>query len=191
MPSSRVLLLGPAPSRMPPTQALEMLRPAELPKLTKLPRLTKCVLTNTKFATGKAAKTFNIEANYEPEPVQLQTLAGWSGLKERSAEQLADGLVLFALRAVIDRDGPFGYVILQRQAADLSQRWPALEEEIGEHLYTDLGDGNTLLNLRGPGGSAFVDALWELHLTGAVYCFDDYSLAATLAVAAQAVELNG
>jgi hypothetical protein len=170
---------------MAPAEALEMLRPAELPKVTK------CVLTNAKFDTAKAAKTFNIEANYAADPVRLQTLAAWSGLKERSAEQLADGLELFALRAVIERDGPFGYVILQRHAAELTERWPVLAEEISERLYMDFGSGNLLLNLRSPPGSAIVDALWELYLSGAVYGFTDYSFGTAVAAAAQAVELNG
>lgn len=185
MRSARILLLGPSPDRMPSPEALEMLRPAELPKLTK------CVLTNAKFETAKAARTFNIEANYEAEPEQLRTLAAWSGLKEDSSEQLADGLELFALRAVIERDGPFGTVILQRNPTDLTERWPAIAEELGEHLYLDLGNGNVLLNLRSPSGSAVVDALWELYLSGAVYGFIDYSFGVAVAAAAQTVELNG
>lgn len=185
MRSARILLLGPSPSRMAPTEALELLRPTELPKLTK------CVLTNAKFETAKAAKTFNIEAGYAAAPVQLQTLAAWSGLKEQAAEQLADGLELFALRAVIERDGPFGYVILQRHPAGLTERWPAIAEQCGEQLYMDLGNGNSLLSLRSPRGSAIVDALWELYFSGAVYGFTDYSFPAAVAAAAQAVELNG
>jgi hypothetical protein len=170
---------------MEPAKALEMLRPTELPKLTK------CVLTNAKFETAKAAKTFNIQANYAAEPERLRTLAASSGRKEGSAEQLADGLELFALRAVIKRDGPFGYVILQRQTADLAGRWPAIVEQAGEQLFVDLGEGNVLLSLRSPRGQAIVDALWELYFSGAVYGFVDYSFHAAVAAAAQAVELNG
>lgn len=184
MPSNRILLLGPAPGRMPPEQALEMLRPAQLPSLTK------CVLTDTKFDAHKAAKTFNIAANYEPEPVQLWTLASWSGSKGHSAEQYGDGLELFALRSIIKRDGPFGYIILQRKASDLAERWAALPDEIGDRLYMELGDGSLLFNLRAPASSAFIDALWDLHLTGSVYGFEEYSMAAALAAAAQAVEMN-
>lgn len=185
MRSSRILLLGPAPSRMAPAEALEMLRPAELPKLTK------CVLTNAKFDTAKAAKTFNIDANYGPEPVQLQTLAGWSGLKEGSTDQLADALELFALRAVTARDGPFGYAILQRHATNLTERWPSIAEEVDDQLSLDLGDGNLLLNLRAQAGPAFVDALWQLYLTGAVYGFVEYSFETAVAAAAEAAEHNG
>jgi hypothetical protein len=171
---------------MPPEQALEMLRPAEIPGLTK------CVLTTAKFDTKKAAKTFNIEANYAREAVELQTLAAWSELgAELSAERLADGLELFALRSIIERDGPFEYVILQRQASALAERWPALKDEIGERLYLDLGNEGLLLNLAGPYGSALIDTLWELHLTGAVYGLENYSLAAALAVAADAIGLTG
>lgn len=185
MRSRRILLMGPAPTRAAPVQALEMLRGATLPKLTK------CVLTDAKFDTQKAAKTFNIEAGYAPEPAQLQTLAGWSGLHEQAAEQLADGLELFALRAVIQRDGPFGYLILQRNPSDLTQRWPALEEQIGDSLFIDLGDGNLLFNLRCAGGPAFLEALWELYVTGAVYGFEDYSFGAAVGAACEAAGLNG
>jgi hypothetical protein len=170
---------------MAPAQALDMLRPPELPKLTK------CVLTDSKFDTEKAAKAFNIEANYAPEPAQLQTLAGWSGLKDEAAEQLADGLQLFALRAVIERDGPFGTVIVQRTPADLNQSWLALAEELGDELFLETADGNLLLNLNHPGGHGFLDALWAPYLTGAVYGIADYSFGAALAAAAGAVELNG
>jgi len=183
--SARILLLGPSPDRMPPAEALEMLRPTELPKLTK------CVLTDAKFETAKAAKTFNIQANYAAEPEQLRTLAAWSGLKDGAAEQLADGLEIFALRAVIERDGPFGYIVLQRHVADLARRWPAMAEEADEKLYLDLGDGNVLLSLRAPRGSAIVDCLWELYLSGAVYGLIDYSFRAAATAAAQAAELNG
>lgn len=185
MPSSRILLLGPAPSRMLPAEAIEMLRPAELP------RVTKCVLTEAKFDTGKAAKTFNIGAKYEREPVELQTLAHWSGLKGGSAEQLDDGLELFALRAVIERDGPFGWLILQRRAADLTPRWPALVKKLGDRLYLDLDDRNVLINLRAADGPTFIEAWWDLHLTGAVYGFEDYREGTAMAAAAQAVALTG
>jgi hypothetical protein len=104
---------------------------------------------------------------------------------------LADGLELFALRTIIKRDGPFDFVILQRQASDLAERWPALKDEIGERLYLDLGDEGLLLNLAGPCGSALIDTLWGLHLTGAVYGLDNYSLAAALAVAANAIGFAG
>lgn len=186
MPDARILLLGPAPNRMAPEQALEMLRPAEIPGLTK------CVLTRAKFDTKKAAKTFNIEANYAPEPVELQTLAAWSEVgTAECAEQLNDAMELFALRAVIERDGPFDYVILQRQAFDLAERWPALVDELGEKLYLNLGEEGLLLKLNTPSASDLIDALWELHLTGAVYAMEDYSAGAALALAANAVRLGG
>ena len=186
MPSSRILLLGPAPNRMPPEQSLDMLRPAQIPGISK------CVLTKAKFNTNKLAKTFNIEANYAPEPVQLQTLAAWSGLGAGgSAEQLNDAIELFALRAVFERDGPFDYAILQRQPIDLTERWPALVDELGDKLYLDLGEEALFFNLTAPRGSDFIENLWALHLTGAVYAIEDYSPGAALAVAADSVCLGG
>lgn len=169
---------------MEPADALEMLRPAELPKLTK------CVLTDAKFDTQRVAKTFNIEANYPPEPALLRTLAGWSGLGDEAAERLADGLQIFALRSVVDRDGPFGTVIVQRNPCDFTQRWAALIEQLGDELYLELGKGNVVLNLNA-GSKALLDALWTLYETGAVYGFTGYSFGAALAAAADSVRVNG
>ncbi|QIK78070.1 hypothetical protein G7077_03230 [Sphingomonas piscis] len=180
MPSSRVLLIGPSPSRVPPSQALEMLRLAELPKLTK------CVLTDSKIEPQSVAKTFNIEAGYAADAAQQATFANWSGLQPKPTEQLLDGQEIFAVRTVVERDGPFGYVILQRQAADLTQLWPKLEQEIGDSLYLDLGDGNFVLNLRATGGLTLLDDLWELYRTGAVYGLVSYSFGLALDVAVQA-----
>lgn len=170
---------------MPADRALEMLRPVELPGLIK------CVLTDAKFDAQKAAKTFNVEANYDAEPVQLWTLAAWSGSDARSAEPYLDALELFALRAIIKRDGPFDYIILQRHVSNWAEGWSSLQKEVNDKLYLDLGDGSLLLNLRAPGGSLFLEIWWELHLTGAVYGFKDYSRAAALAAAAHALGLSG
>jgi hypothetical protein len=168
-----------------PGDALEMLRRAELP------RLTKCVLTEAKFDTKKAAKTFNIGAKYEREPVELQTFAHWSGLKGGSSEQLADGLELFALRAVIEREGPFGWLILQRRPADLTQRWPQLVNDLGDQLFLHFDETNVLINLRAERSAAFLGAWWDLHISGAIYSFDSYSESKAMAVAARAVALAG
>jgi hypothetical protein len=184
LPSSRILLIGPVPSRIEPADALELLRPADLPKLTK------CLLTDAKFDTKRAAKTFNIEADYPPETALLRTLAGWSGLGDDAAEALADGLEVFALRSVVDRDGPFGTVIVQRSPSDFTQRWSALIEQLGNELYLELGQGNVVLNLNA-GSKALLDALWTLYETGAVYGFSDYSFSAALAAAADSVRLSG
>jgi len=157
-------------------------------RATDLPKLTKCVLTDAKFDTQKAAKTFNIDADYSPLPPQLQTLGAWAGLPP-AADAIADAIELYALRAIIERDGPFGYAILQRAAGDIGKQWPALREKIGDRPYLCFEKGNALLNL-GKGNALFLDMMWDLYLSGAVYGFDPYSFEAALGIAAEAMQLN-
>lgn len=182
MPEPRILLCGPAPSRTEPAKALAMLGATDLPKLTK------CVLTDAKFDTQKAAKTFNIDADYSPVPPQLQTLGAWAGLPP-TADQVADAIELYALRSIIERDGPFGYAILQRGPGDIAKQWPTLREKIADRPFLCFGKGNVLLNLGKP-NAHFLDLMWDLYVSGAAYAIDPYSFEAALGVAAEAMQLD-
>lgn len=184
MSEPRVLVCGPSPERMAPAQALEMLRQVTLPHAAKV------VVTNGKFDTQKAAKTFNLEAGYPPEPAQLQTLSTWAGLPARSSEQYRDGFDLFALRAVLRRDGPFDYVLLLRARADLEERWAELRDQVEGKLFVTFDDDNVLFDFRDVWTTGFLERAWELYVTGTVYAIDDYSLQAALAAAANAVRLE-
>lgn len=186
MSEPRVLVCGPSPKTMAPAQALEMLQPVTLPNSTK------CVVTNGKFDTQKAAKTFNIEGGHSPEPAQLQTLAAWSGLlPARLAEQCRDGLDLFALRAVLQRDGPFDYAVLQRGETAVDDCWTELREKVEGKLFVVFDGSSLLFDLRDERSSAFLDRAWEMYVTGTVYAIADYSFEAALSTAADAVRLEG
>lgn len=184
MPEPRILLCGPSPQTMAPQQALEMLRQ------TKLANALLCVITNGKFDTDKAAKTFNVDAGYSPEPPRLLTLAAWAGLPSRSAEQRVDGHELFALRSVIKRDGPFDYALLQRGPTRIDERWSDLQAKIEGKLFLPVQHRSVLFNLRDDRAPAFLDQAWTFYSSGAVYGMADYSLKAALAVAAEAVRLE-
>jgi hypothetical protein len=184
LPEPRILLCGPSPQTMAPPQALDML------KQSALPNSLLCVITNGKFDTGNAAKTFNIDAGYSPEPPRLLTFAAWAGLAARSAEQCTDGHELFALRSVIKRDGPFDYALLQRGPTKIDERWPDLKAKIEGKLFLAVQHRSVLFNLGDERSSDFLQRAWELYSSGAVYGMADYSLKAALSVAAEAVRLE-
>jgi hypothetical protein len=185
LPKPKILLCGPVPSRMPPEQALEMLQASGIPgaKLT--------LLTAAKFDAQKAAKTFNIEANYAAEPLELQTMSAWSGTGASADERLADGLEVFALCALDERDGPFDYVLLQRSPAKLGEGWAAHLEQVAGRGFVPLGAGNFLFRNAAGSGARFTDALWDLYASGALYARDNYSFELALSIAADALRLNG
>jgi hypothetical protein len=184
LPEPRILLCGPSPQTMAPQQALEMLKQATLPNALL------CVITNGKFDTDKAAKTFNIDAGYSPEPPRLLTLAAWAGSPARSAEQCVDGHELFALRSVIKRDGPFDYALLQRGPTKIAERWADLKAKIDGKLFLPVQHKSVLFNLHDERSTAFLDHAWALYSSGGVYAMTDYSLKGALAVAAEAVRLE-
>jgi hypothetical protein len=170
---------------MPPEQALEMLQASGIPgaKLT--------LLTAAKFDAQKAAKTFNIEANYAVEPLELQTMRAWSGVGPSADERLADGLEVFALRVLDERDGPFDHVVLQRSPAKLGEGWADHLEKAAGRGFLALGAGNFLFRNAARSGGRFTDALWELYVSGALYGRDHYSFELALSIAAEALGLNG
>jgi hypothetical protein len=169
---------------MAPADALEMLQQVNLPNTTKV------VVTQGKFDTQKAAKTFNLEAGYPPDPPRLHSVAAWAGMPVQSAAQHSDGLDLFALRAVILRDGPFDYAVLLRGRTSFDDRWAELREQVNSRLFVVFQEDVVLFDLRGPLAAAFLDRAWELYVTGTVYAIAGYSLQAGLALAADAVRLE-
>lgn len=183
MREPRILLCGPSPVTMEPQQALDLLLQ------TAIPNATRCVVANGKFDTGEAAKTFNIDGSYSPDPPRLQTLAAWAGLPERSPQQLRDGLDLLALRGALRKYGKFDYAVLQRDRSRTADRWDKLRKDVDGKIFAVFGT-SLLLDLRDERAAAFLDRVSELYLTGAVYALDDYNLRAALAVAAETVRLE-
>jgi hypothetical protein len=168
---------------MAPADVLEMLRQV------RLPNVTRYVVTIGKFDTDKLAKTFNIEAGYPADPPHLETLSAWAVVEGDDA-RLRDARDLFALRAILSKERGFDFAAILRSPTDLDKLWPDLMREMDGKLFATVGSDLILFNLRDERAADFIERLWDLHYSGAVYAVDRYTPDLALAAAAEAVWLE-
>jgi hypothetical protein len=190
-----ILICGPALDAAESADRLEMLR------IVPWPNAKKYVVTTGKFDAGKLAKSININAQYPPEPVYLQTLAGWVGFPDRSGPRFRDGYDLFCLRKILTKDGGFDYAILLREAIGFQDHWQNLRASVEDRIFLTFHDGlsdasdlsascNVLFDLRDRRALRTLDLAWELYLTGAVYALTSYNLNHALTLAVDALRLE-
>ncbi len=129
-----------------------------------------------------------------PSSPYLQTLLRWAEGDSLADPRFRDGYDLYCLRRILARHGRFDFaVVLRAGAASFEARWPELRKSVEGRLFLTFDDGSLrslLIDLRDERSAAFLDAAWQLYLTGAVYGIDAYSLDSALRLAVAAVELE-
>jgi len=169
---------------MAPADALAMLGQV------RLPNATKYVVTAGKFDTGKAAKTFNMDAGYPAAPAHLQTLAVWAEVGSGDLRP-RDARDLWALGEILRREQDFDFALLLRQAADVDEIWPELMRKVEVEPFAVFGSGmNVMFDVRSDSARELIECLLEFYRSGAVYAIGQYSMDSALAAAAQSLRLE-
>lgn len=196
MPEPLILICGPALDANESAASLDLLRQVTLPNAVKF------LVTTGKFDAEGAAKTVNVEADYPADPAYLQTLLRWAEIRELADPRFRDGFDLYCLRRILARFKKFDYAVLLRGgASNLKARWPKLQGSIEGRVFLTFHGAASAGGAASPGPSllidfqdkrsaAFLDAAWELYLSGAVYGMADYSLDGALGTALDTVELE-
>ena len=185
------MLCGPALDAEESAASLELLRQVTLPNASKF------LVTTGKFDAEGAAKSSNVEADYPPEPAQLQTVLRWAEGAGLTDPRFRDGYDLYCLRRIIARHGGFDHaVILRSGAAGLEARWSELKNSVEGRPFLTFGGGasgagpSLLIDLRDERAVPLLDAACEFYLTGGVYGMDEYSLELALQTATDAIEME-
>lgn len=195
MSDARVLICGPAIDAAESADRLDMLGHI------KLPTATKFVITTGKFDAHKAARTFNVEADYPAEPAHLQTLARSAETSSWPEPRFRDGYDLFCLRRLLAKHEGFDFAVLLREGTGFDERWSELRSRINGKLFVTFDvkspsapeggtSTNLLIDLTDKRASVLLDRAGRLYASGTVYAIAAYSLDDTLHLALDALRLE-
>lgn len=195
MPEPSILLCGPARDADESAASLALLRTVTLPSAAKY------LVTTGKFDGEGEAKTVNVEADYPDDPPHLQTLLRWAEAGNPEDPRYRDAYDLYCLRRILTRSGKADYAVVLREGANrFQERWPEIQGSLEGRLFLTFDDGavatgsgsrpSLLVNLQDDRSPAFLDAVWELYRTGAIYGMEDYTFEKALTAAVEAVELE-
>jgi hypothetical protein len=192
-----MLLCGPALDTNESAASLDMLRQVTLSNAAKF------VVTTAKFDAQDIAKSVNVQADYPREPAYLQTILNWSEIGDLADPRFRDGYDLYCLQRILARQKRFDYAVMLRGSAPATfeARWPELQRAVEGRLFLTLDEEPAidstavrlptfLIDLRDERVGAFLDAAWQLYLTGAVYGLTAYSLDRALSIALDSIELE-
>lgn len=197
MSEPRILLCGPALDAEESAASLDMLRQVTFPNAVKF------VVTTAKFDAQGVAKCVNVQSDYPAELALLETMLRWSEVGDRGDPRFRDAYDLYCLRRILARHKKgFDYaVVLRGAAANFDERWPELQRSIEGGLFLTFGDASGidgasaqvrsfLVDLGDDRLGAFLEAAWQLFLTGAIYGLANYSLDTAFRIALDSVELG-
>jgi hypothetical protein len=191
-----LLLCGPALDANESAASLDVLRQITLPDAAKF------VVATAKFDAQGVAKSVNVQSDYPGEPPYLETLLRWSGTGDLADPRFRDGYDLYCLRRILARQRGFDFAVMLRGgAATFEARWPELQRSVEGRLFLTFDEeggidstaapvSSFLIDLRDERAGAFLDAGWQLYVTGAVYGLTAYSLGGALSIALDAVQLE-
>ena len=207
-----MLLCGPALDTNESAASLDMLRQVTLSNAAKF------VVTTAKFDAQDIAKSVNVQSDYPREPAYLQTILNWSEIGDLADPRFRDGYDLYCLQRILARQKRFDYAVMLRGSAPATfeARWPELQRAVEGRLFLTLDEepaidstaarlptflidlreavndfaANSWGDLRDERVGAFLDAAWQLYLTGAVYGLTAYSLDRALSIALDSIELE-
>jgi hypothetical protein len=192
-----MLLCGPALDTNESAASLDMLRQVTLSNAAKF------VVTTAKFDAQDIAKSVNVQADNPREPAYLQTILNWSEIGDLADPRFRDGYDLYCLQRILARQKRFDYAVMLRGSAPATfeARWPELQRAVEGRLFLTLDEEPAidstaarlptfLIDLRDERVGAFLDAAWQLYLTGAVYGLTAYSLERALSIALDSIELE-